>query len=128
VKLQSKITIATVGLSILSTFSVGGMVLTLSYNNGIKQIQNELKSTIRIVEDGQGDAISTALLAVNGHEMTLGFVETDGNTTLLQDAAGPLSKPNLQTKTMNLQMVKSLFLQRQPIMLSTLRSILLFLH
>ena len=101
-KLQSKITIATVGLSILSTFSVGGMVLTLSYNNGIKQIQNELTSTIRIVEDGQGDAISTALLAVNGHEMTLGFVETDGNTTLLQDAAGPLSKPNLQTKTMNL--------------------------
>jgi two-component system OmpR family sensor kinase len=101
-KLQSKITIATIGISLISTLSVGGWVLALSYNNGIKQIQRDLSQVIQIVESTQDDAVSTALLAVNGREMTLGYMEIDGNVTLLQDAAGPLSSSNLELKTMGL--------------------------
>ena len=101
-KLQSKITIATIGISLISTLSVGGLVLALSYNNGIKQIQRDLSEVIQIVENTQDDAVSTALLAVNGREMTLGYMEIDGNVTLLQDAAGPLSSSNLELKTMGI--------------------------
>ena len=101
-KLQSKITIATIGISLFSTLSVGGLVLAISYNNGIKQIQRDLSEVIQIVESTDDDAVSTALLAVNGREITLAFMENDGNVTLLQDSAGPLSSSNLEQKTMSL--------------------------
>jgi signal transduction histidine kinase len=76
--------------------------LGISYNSGVKQIEQELVAAIEFVESSKDDAVTSALLAVGGRELTLAFVEADGSTTLLQDSAGELTDSHLEKKTMGL--------------------------
>jgi signal transduction histidine kinase len=101
-KIRTKVALATAGIATVSSFVVGGAALAVSYNSGLKQIEAELVEIIDVVENSQDDAVTSALLAVGGRELTLAYVEADGSTTLLQDAAGELSDTHIQKRTMGL--------------------------
>lgn len=101
-KIRSKVALATAGIATVSSFVVGGAALAVSYNSGLKQVEKELVEIINVVENSQDDAITSALLAVGGRELTLAYVEADGSTTLLQDSAGELSDSHIQKRTMGL--------------------------
>ena len=101
-RIRTKVTLATVGVATISSFAVGAAVLGISYSSGIKQIQQELAGAISFVETSKDDAVTSALLAVGGREITLAFVESDGSTTILQDSAGELTDAHLEKKIMGL--------------------------
>lgn len=101
-RIRTKVTLATVGVATISSFAVGAAVLGISYSSGIKQIQQELAGAISFVEASKDDAVTSALLAVGGREITLAFVESDGSTTILQDSAGELTDAHLEKKIMGL--------------------------
>ena len=101
-RLRTRVNLAIVGISALSTFGVGASVLALSYNTGINQIRTELSNVIENVESSPDEVISAALFEVSGREITLAYVESDGTTTLLQETAGSLGSQNQQTKTLDL--------------------------
>jgi len=101
-RIRTKVALATVGVATISSFTVGAAVLGISYNSGVKQIEQELVAAIEFVESSKDDAVTSALLAVGGRELTLAFVEADGSTTLLQDSAGELTDSHLEKKTMGL--------------------------
>ena len=101
-RIRTKVTLATVGVATISSFAVGAAVLGISYNSGIRQIQNELASAIQFVESSNDDAVTSALLAVGGREFTLVFIESDGTNTMLQDTAGELTDDHVEKKILGL--------------------------
>ena len=101
-KIRTKVALATAGIATVSSFAVGGAALAVSYNSGLKQIEKELVEVIGVVENSQDDAVTSALLAVGGRELTLAYVEADGSTTVLQDSAGDLSDSHIQKRVMGL--------------------------
>ena len=101
-KIRTKVALATAGIATVSSFAVGGAALAVSYNSGLKQIEKELVAVIGVVENSQDDAVTSALLAVGGRELTLAYVEADGSTTVLQDSAGDLSDSHIQKRVMGL--------------------------
>ena len=101
-KIRTKFALATAGVATVSSFAVGGASLAVSYNSGLKQIEKELVQVISFVENSKDDAVTSAILAVGGRELTLAYVEANGSTTLLQDSAGGLSDAHMQKRVMGL--------------------------
>lgn len=126
-RISTKVALATAGIATVSSFAVGGAALAVSYNSGLKQIEKGLVEVIGVVENSNDDAVTSALLAVGGRELTLAYVEVDGTTTLLQDSAGALSDSHLEKRVIELADGEKLILaaSSKSIFESTLNSLVM---
>ena len=89
--LRRKVIAASAAMLFTSTVGLGGLAIGITYQQGVSNVQGELKDLIQLIET-QDDPLSAALYEFDGLSVNVGYKLEDGSITMLQEvfvSSGP---------------------------------------
>ena len=90
-RLQSKILIFVGLATAITSISLAFTVMAINYQISVGEVSNFVLEMRNKVSQSKQDALSSALLYVENIDISLGYVESDGQITILQNSGGPIS-------------------------------------
>lgn len=87
-KLRTKLVISSSLLIAITAGLAGSIALMVSREISISSIEKNLNHIKDEILSTPGDPLSSALLAVSSYEVSMAFMEADGQLSVLQDSAG----------------------------------------
>ena len=83
--LRRKVIAASAAMLFTSTAGLGGLAIATTYQQGVSNIQDELKQLVTLIEAEQ-DPLAAALFEFDGLSVNVGYKLDDGSITMLQEA------------------------------------------
>lgn len=83
--LRRKVIAASAAMLFTSTAGLGGLAIATTYQQGVSNIQDDLKQLITLIEAEQ-DPLAAALFEFDGLSVNVGYKLDEGSITMLQEA------------------------------------------